>query len=128
MIEQILAEIRYPDAQRKLLTSNETLIVKDAIAICKSHEANITHMRQINTNLHPQALVSMKSVGKKRQGHAVGAEEAMNRETALHTEANVKFVHDMATRRHFVETQQRLQVKARKIKIQISVQKSRSLP
>ena len=56
----------------------------------------------------------MKSVGKRRLGHAVGAEEAMDRETALRTEANVKFARDMATGRHFAETQQQTQVKARK--------------
>ena len=65
--EQIIAGIKYPEAQRKLLTSNESLTVKDAVAICKSHEASAAHMRQIN-KLTPQATgTSVSEVHKKKE-------------------------------------------------------------
>ena len=70
MIEQIIAGIRYPDAQRKLLTSNENLTIKDAIAICKSHEASITHMKQIN-KLTP-ANTSVNEVRQQRETRTCG--------------------------------------------------------
>ena len=70
MIEQIIAGIRYPEAQRKLLTCNETLTVKEAVATCKSHEASATHMRQINM-LTPQASsTSVNEVFRQKESRS----------------------------------------------------------
>lgn len=49
LIEQITAGIKYPEVQRKLLRKDDTLTLKQAIDICRSHEASVTQMEKMSS-------------------------------------------------------------------------------
>ena len=49
LVEQIIAGIKYTEVQRKLLQKDDTLTLKQAYDICRTHEASVTHMQKMST-------------------------------------------------------------------------------
>ncbi|XP_022099493.1 uncharacterized protein LOC110984016 [Acanthaster planci] len=48
IIEVLISGVKYPDAQKKLLQKDDTLQLKDALDICRTHEASVRHMAQLS--------------------------------------------------------------------------------
>ena len=46
--DQIIAEIKFPELQKQLLSKNEAMSVSEVLNMCRSYEASINYMRQMD--------------------------------------------------------------------------------
>ncbi|KAK7090187.1 hypothetical protein V1264_010020 [Littorina saxatilis] len=61
LIEQIIAGIKYPEVQRKLLRKDDTLTLKQAHDLCRSHEASVTQMEKMSSLSKPVTVDAVNS-------------------------------------------------------------------
>ena len=72
LVEQIIAGIKYTEVQRKLLQKDDTLTLKQAYDICRTHEASVTHMQKMST------LQSHTNVDAVSRNHKFGPKPCGN--------------------------------------------------
>ena len=48
IIDQIIAGTKFPELQKQLLSKNEAMSIWEVLNICRSYEASINHMRQMD--------------------------------------------------------------------------------
>ena len=70
IIEVLIGGIKYPEVQRKLLSRDQGLTLREAADICRTHEASMDHMAQLSSMGHSFANTNIDAItarGKSTQ-------------------------------------------------------------